>query len=71
MSGNNVLRRTPDGGKSKNNMSTPSGGGHNNCKRPLYNILPTNYWFIPTRVKQIIPNIMATVVERNYKTSTA
>ena len=29
MSGNQVGRRTPDGGKSKNNMSTPQWGGHN------------------------------------------
>ena len=29
MSGNQVGRRTADGGKSKNNMSTPQWGGHN------------------------------------------
>ena len=29
MSGNQVERWTPDGGKSKNNMSTPQWGGHN------------------------------------------
>ena len=29
MSGNQVGRRTPDGGKSKNNMSTHPVGGHN------------------------------------------
>ena len=29
MSGNQVGRRTLDGGKSKNNMSTPQWGGHN------------------------------------------
>ena len=29
MSGNQVGRRMPDGGKSKNNMSTPPVGGHN------------------------------------------
>ena len=29
MSGNQVGRRTPDAGKSKNNMSTPQWGGHN------------------------------------------
>ena len=28
MSGNQVGRRTADGGKSKNNMSTPQWGGH-------------------------------------------
>ena len=29
MSGNQVGRRTADGGKSKNNMSNPPVGGHN------------------------------------------
>ena len=32
MSGNQVGRRTPDAGKSKNNMSTPQWGGHNYSK---------------------------------------
>ena len=26
-----IGRRTSDGGKSKNNISTPQGGGHNKC----------------------------------------
>ena len=45
MSGNQVGRRTADGGKSKNNMSIPQWGGHNyicvyrSCKelvRPVF-----------------------------------
>ena len=35
MSGNQVGRRMVDGGKSKNNMSTPQWGGHNYSKNKL------------------------------------
>ena len=39
MSGNQVGRRTPDGGKSKNNMSTPQWGGHNYSENTRYQSL--------------------------------
>ena len=40
-----IGRRTSDGGKSKNNMSTPQGGGHNKTLNLILNL--QMMWFSP------------------------
>ena len=47
-----IGRRTSDGAKSKNNISTPQGGGHNNWSNDL--LLPSLCYFVTTRLSLTI-----------------
>ena len=42
-----IGRRTSDGGKSKNNISTPQGGGHNYIINPAYFKMSTMHTYVP------------------------